>query len=388
MLDVFVILVLSVWIIHSNRVIAARYGPQHASFLNRSWNYLFVYHLVFSCLFPLLPGDAIGYWNFGFQQLQIRSDRMMDYFGVGTVFLLFLDFIPVKVLGLSFLTGNILYGMLGFIGIRYIYRLFLQHQKINVKIAGVPVVPFLFYLPNMNFWTSGVGKDTLCFFGIACFIYGLQSYGKRMVSIVLSFAFVYCIRPHVGMMMIGGLTIAILFSRNVKIYIRALILLAAVGAFILLYGQVAKFLKVDDLSVKSLMAVASDKAAVLSGNLTGSGIDISNYPWPLRLLTYLYRPLFFDVHNLITFFSSVENLVYIVITFLGIRAFKASDLKRIPLWMTVGFFIFLASLLVFSNSLGNLGIIMRMKNMTMIYFLIVLIWFIGNRQSENATHAV
>ena len=376
------ILVVSWLVLNSNRRIAARYGPGRGPLLQRSWNYLFFYHLVFSCLFPLVPGDAVGYWNFGLQQILVRSDKMMDYFGVGTIFLLFLDFIPVKIMGLSFITGNILYGVLGFLGIRYLYRLFLQSQKVNVKVFGLPVVPFLFYLPNMNFWTSGVGKDTLCFFGIAWFLYSMQSFGKRAVSILLSFALVYCVRPHVGMMMIGGVAAGIVLSRNVKPFLRIMTPIFAVGVFLLLYNQVAAFLKIDDLSVKSLVAVANDKAAVLSG-LAGSSVDISHYPWPLRMWTYLYRPLFFDIHNLITFFASLENGVYLVITFAGIKAFRRSDFRTMPLWMLMGTTIFLAMLLVFANSLGNLGIIMRMKNMTMIYFLIVLVWAMGNRKYEN-----
>jgi hypothetical protein len=45
-------------------------------------------------------------------QRQLGSDpnNMLDYFGIATIFLLFLDFIPVRVLGLSFFAGNILYG--------------------------------------------------------------------------------------------------------------------------------------------------------------------------------------------------------------------------------------------------------------------------------------
>jgi hypothetical protein len=331
----------------------------------------------------LVPGDAIGYWDFGLEQISVHSENMRDYFGVGTIFLLFLDFIPVKILGLSFVTGNFLYGVLGFLGIRYLFRLFIENLKVNVKLFGLPVIPFLFYLPNMNFWTSGVGKDTLCFFGIACFLYSLQSYGRRIIPLVLSFALVYYVRPHVAMMMIGGVAVGIIFSGNVKTVYRILVPIVAVGVFFLVYNQVAAFLKVDNLSVKTLENVAADKAQVLSAGTSGSAVAISQYSIPVRLFTYLYRPLFFDVHNVITLVSSMENLVYIVITFMWVQAVKRRDFRRMPFWMVSGGIIFLLSMIVFSNSLGNLGIIMRMKNMTMVYFLLIMIWTISERKAEQ-----
>jgi hypothetical protein len=383
MLDVLVILFISVMVLLSNKRIAERYPIANRAMILRSWNGMFVFHFIFSCLFPLLPGDAIGYWNFGLQQIVIHSDKMFDYFGVGTVFLLFLDFIPVKVLGLSFFTGNFLYGVLGFLGMRYLFRLYIENLKVNVKVLGLPIIPYLFYLPNMNFWTAGVGKDTLCFFGIAWFLYALKSGGRRIIEMAISFALVFFVRPHVAMMILGGLAMSIVFSGNVKPALRFVIPVVVSVAFALLYKQVAAFLKVDDLNVKSVLHVASSTAILLGGNNSGSSVDISNYSIPARLVTYLYRPLFFDVHNFITLSSSFENLLYLVVSIKGIRAYKAKDIRKLPFWMVVGFCIFLLSVAVFSNSLSNLGIIMRMKNMTMIYFLFFCIWCVSERRAEE-----
>jgi hypothetical protein len=51
-----------------------------------------------------------------------------------------------------------------------------------------------------------------------------------------------------------------------------------------------------------------------------------------------------------------------------------------PVWMKAGFIIFLMSVVIFANSLSNLGIIMRMKNMTMVYMLITSIWFVNRKR--------
>jgi hypothetical protein len=139
---------------------------------------------------------------------------------------------------------------------------------------------------------------------------------------------------------------------------------------------------VEDLSVHSLSGLAKDKASSLASKGIGSAVDITNYSIPLRLFTYLYRPLIFDVHNLITFMSFLENVVYMVTTVIGFRSIRWRDLPAIPMWLKAGFITFLTAMIVFSNSLGNLGIIMREKNMTMIYFPMICIWAYSQRKME------
>ncbi|HTJ10941.1 MAG TPA: hypothetical protein VL547_02890 [Dinghuibacter sp.] len=385
MLDVLVIAVVFALVFRSNRKIAESFGFVHGPWYKQSLDRLLLYHTLFSFLFPLVPGDALGYWNFNFQQLAISSDKMSDYFGVGTVFLLWLDFIPARVMGLSFLTGNILYGVCGFLGLRYLFLLYVGALKTNFRIVGLAVIPYLFYLPNMNFWTAGVGKDTLSFFGIAWFLYSLVHFRKKFIYLLPSFMLVYAIRPHVGLMLLLGTTVAMIFSREMKPVYKGLFLVLAVAGFMYVYQKVAIFLMVQDLSVDSLSGLAKDKAGALSARNVGSAVDITQYSIPMRLFTYLYRPLLFDVHNLITFLSFLENLIYLLVTWIGIRAIRWRDLSAMPLWLKAGFVTFLAAMIVFSNSLGNLGIIMREKNMTMIYLPMVCLWISSRRRVEAAT---
>jgi hypothetical protein len=378
MLDIPVILLVFWLAFRSNKRIADSFGPLYAEWYHKQLNNLLIYHSIFSFLFPLLPGDAIGYWNYGFQQLIVHSDNMSDYFGIGTVFLLWLDFIPAKIMGLSFTTANLLYGLVGFLGLRYLFLLYVGSLKSNIKVMGVWAVPWLFYLPNMNFWTSGVGKDTLCFFGIAWFLYSLVHFRRMFIQLILAIAMVYFIRPHMALMLGLGTGIAMIFSRDMKWGYKILFIGLAVMAFLAVYQKVAVYLMIEDLSTKSLTKLAKNKASVLGGNVVGSSVDISQYSVPMRIFTYLYRPLFFDIHNFITLLSCLENLIYLFLTYVGIRAFSLKQMRVLPLWLKAGFLSFFIATIVFANSLGNLGIIMREKNMTMIYLPMVCIWFLSS----------
>jgi hypothetical protein len=385
MLDFIVIPVVIFLVLWSNRRMAYSYETIHAEWLRINLNKLFIYHFIFSFLFPLLPGDASGYWQFSFQQVVAPTDSMFEYFGLGTKFLLFLDYIPVKVLGLSFLTGNILYGTLGFAGLRYLFLLYYKSIHLDFRIGGFPTVPFLFYLPNLNFWTGGVGKDTLCFFCIACIIYCIQFYKKRLIPLTLCFVMVYFIRPHVAFMLAAAVGLVVIFGSRMKFQYRVL-LVALLGVGIrLVYAQILSYLKIDDLSVQSLNHVANGTAFLLGQSYTGSAVDVQSYSYPVRIFTYLFRPLFFDVHNVITLVSSFENLTYMIIVFWAIPLFRWKDIKAMPTWMKIGVLTFVFSTLVFSSSLGNLGIIMRMKNMTMIYLLMYCTWTISRRKAEQVS---
>jgi hypothetical protein len=382
MLDILVISLISWWVMSSNSSFVRSYP--NSSKLKKELNALFIYHFFFVCFFTYyiinFGGDSLAYWNFEMQQIHVTSDNMFDYYGISTTFLLFLNYIPSKILGLSYFTGNFLYGCLGFLGFRYLYILFRDSLSINVRLLGFKVIPFLFYLPNLHFWSAGIGKDTLCFFGIAWFLYGLYNYKKRYITLMLSLLLVYHVRPHMAVLMLAGAGVAIVLTNKVMPVFKVLFIITVLLAFYLVYDKILAFLKIEDLSVASLEELANNRVGVLNRQRVGSGFDLASYSIPVRFFTYLYRPLFFDAHNIASIFSSVENAIYLVITFFGVKNFKPKYVKKMPVWMKAAFLIFLMSVVIFANSLSNLGIIMRMKNMTMVYMLITAGWFINRRR--------
>src|ERR1700761_3891910 len=176
MLDIAVILLLFAGLFRSNARLG-RTNPRMPG-LKKDLNNLLVYHIIFIGIYTvyilLYGGDSLSYWVFESDLGPAKATHWLEYYGYGTVFIEFLCFFPVKILGLSYLTGNCLFGALGYLGMRYLYLMLRQTLPVNVKIWGIWVMPFLFYFPNLHFWVAGVGKDSLCFFGIAWFLYSLQ----------------------------------------------------------------------------------------------------------------------------------------------------------------------------------------------------------------------
>lgn len=388
MLDVLIILCVSYLTLSGNTRLAEK--TFNKAYFKRSFDYLFFYHLLFCLIFTVyilqIGGDSFSYWQLNKDQSGVSSDNWLDYFGTGTLFIQFLNFIPVRILGLSYYTGNFLYAVLGFAGIRYLYFMFIQQLHINFKIFGFWVIPFVFFLPNLHFWTAGVGKDTLCFFAIAWFLFCFHE-KKRVIGLVLSFLLVFYIRPHIAFIMLAGGFFSVILSGNIKPLWKLSFSILVLGVFLLIYQKLLFFLHVEELSTTSIGNLAKAKIIDLNTPAVGSAVALQNYSFPLRLFTYLYRPLFFDAGNIPGFFSSLENLFYLFVSIKGIGCFNFKLIKNLAYWVKAGLCMFLFSTVVFANSLSNLGIALRMKNMFMIYFIFVLLLLIDYKQVKKKAMA-
>jgi hypothetical protein len=189
--------------------------------------------------------------------------------------------------------------------------------------------------------------------------------------------FVYMARPHIGQALILGSGIAIVFGSELKMGVKIVLGTLAFSVAIYMTSSTLAFLEIEDLSLQSLL----EKSDIASGNLNskyvGSGVDIASYSWPLKLFTYMFRPLFFDAHNVMSFLSSFENALYLWLSLFIYRNWTTEAIRDMPLFIKAGMITFIPVTVAFMNSLSNLGIVMRMKNMTMIYFLLFCFFLIA-----------
>ncbi|SEJ61637.1 hypothetical protein SAMN05192553_10695 [Cyclobacterium xiamenense] len=389
MLDIIVIVILLLALFKSNESISKKFRLPWKYQLHL--HYLLVYHLFFSLFFTWyilnFGGDSQGYWYFTMEQILIRGDVYWGrYFGTSTTFILWLTYLPSRVLGLSYLTGNILFGALGFIGIRYLFVMTAVYFPYNHKVLTISLFPIIFYFPNMHFWTAGVGKDSICFWGIAWFVYAVQAYRKRWWQGLLALFFVYMARPHMGQALIAGAAISILFGSEIRKEYKIVLGILALFGSIYLSATTLSFLKLEEFSLEELGSLASKTAGLLASG--HSGIDVASYSIPMRIFTFMFRPIFFDAHNVMAILSSFENALYLYLSFFIYRNWSPEALRDMPVFLKTGIIVFIPTSLAFANSLGNLGAIMRMKNMTMIYFLLFCFFLIAHNKKQRYLRAV
>jgi hypothetical protein len=347
---------------------------------------LYFFHLLFGvyyCLFVL--GDSVGYWK---QPKLMTYSNFIHSFNEeqGTYFIYALNYIPSNILGLSYFTGTIMYSVIGFMGLTFFYLTAIDTIPNNPKFKGYFLFPLLFFLPNLHFWSCAVGKDTLLFFCIGMFVYGLLLIRKRFLLIILALILSYFIRPHITLFMLIAFGFAFVSNENKSLFQRVFFFAIMVSLAIYLFPMVLKFAKIEEATMDNFNSFASNKAALLSHSHTGSAVDVSSYPLPIKIFTFLFRPFFFDINSIPSLFAAIENALLLVLSVSVFRNKPLESFKRAP-FLIQGMVYFLSiGTIAFSQSLGNLGIMIRMRNMFLPGLIIFLLWhfsYVKKDEIEN-----
>ncbi|WP_312421446.1 hypothetical protein [Epilithonimonas sp.] len=324
-------------------------------------------------------GDAWGYWTAAKNMNYLQFIKDVSG-GEGTEFMRAFNFIPANMMGMSFLSNTMFYSLLGFMGMTYFFLIAARTIPYNKMIRGYVLFPLIFFLPNLHFWSAGVGKDTILFLCIGMFVYGLMKPFQRIPMIVIAGLLAMAIRPHILLFLMVGFGLAYVFGGKVSPFQRFLFAAVMIGVGLAILPSVMEFAKIEEASAEGFDKFATGKAAVLSRSSAGSAIDISSYPFPLKVLTFWFRPALFDVKNINGLIAALENLLLLIVFIKAmrtspIRAFKAAPfvIKGLVIFLVVG-------TLAFSQSLGNMGIMIRMRNMFLPGMIIYLMWIFSYEQ--------
>ncbi|QIE58269.1 hypothetical protein G5B37_01400 [Rasiella rasia] len=336
-----------------------------------------MYHLLFAVLFYFYVnqagGDAKNYWFTVKENLDIG---IIDYIelGFGTYFMYALNYLPSGVMDLTFFTGSIFYALIGYFGFVYLYIVFKERIKYNTYIFKIPLFPTILFLPNLHFWSSNVGKDTLLFFCIALLFYAIKSPKQHIWKILLSLGLAYLVRPHIAAYLIAAFGVALLLDANLKLYKKLFIMAIIVAGFALIFDSLVAYLRIDSFDIDTIMSYSEDKVTKLSRDHTGSSVDISSYSYPLKVFTFLYRPLFIDGLSAFGLLASLENLILIILSVKLLLTNPWRYLKKSNSFVKALIIFFLLGALTFSLILGNLGIMLRQKNMFIPALLFICLW--------------
>lgn len=341
---------------------------------------LFCYHILFGIYYYFfIAGDSVGHWN---SSKSMSFEDFVYYFTQeqGTYFSYALNYFPSNFLGLSYFTGTMLYSLLGFIGLTYFYIMAKNLIPFNSRFKGYNLFPALFFLPNLHFWSCAVGKDTLLFLCIALFTYGIMKPIKRFPMLVIAVFLSYFIRPHITFFLLIAFSLVYVNGTKISVLQRFLFFGLMVALSINILPSVMEFAKIDEASVESFEQFSENKSALLSRASVGSAIDISSYPFPLKVFTFLYRPFFFDINGIPAVIASFENLLLLLLSIKVLRNKPLLTFRKAPFAIQGMVLFLIIGTLAFSQSLGNLGIMIRMRNMFLPGLLIFILWSFSYRQ--------
>lgn len=340
---------------------------------------LFFYHMFMSFVFfnyiTINGGDAQGYWRIAkimeFEQLWMT---IISGNATASHYLFLINYIPSNLLNLSFFSGCILYGILGYWAIVYLVVILketfpLLYQLKRIKILNISIFPTILFLPNFHFWSGGIGKDTLLFYCAGAFFYALLNLKRRWHVLIPVVLIAYTIRPHMLLFLMAGFAVAYVLKSKLFVFQKVLFMGVAFVFFLPMLGTVLEFAKMDELSLEAYSQFGEGKAGALAKG-AGSGIELSSLPYPLQVFTFLYRPLFFDANNILALLASFESLIWLILTFNFINNKPLRVFKNSHLIILAAFAYWLIGALAFAPVMGNLGIIIRERNMFLPGFII------------------
>jgi hypothetical protein len=366
-----------------SQVLLKTLSNKFSFFDKKLMNKLYWYHTLFFLIYftyaTFNASDSKAY----FVSASMAQDDLMTLFKTGTKFIVFVAN-PFVQLGFSYITMMLLFSWFGFVGFVYAYLFFKENITINVTVfKKFDLLTLLLFLPNMHFWTASLGKGSLIFMGLMVFIYGLRFPQKRIFSLIIGGGLVYMIRPHVLLFLLVGVMVGILTGKS-KIGggVKFLVLLISLG---FLYFAQNSILGVANLEgsenvIQDFDQFAADQSRRLVSS--NSGVDMSNYPLPLKFFTFWFRPLFIDSPSVLGVFSSIENLIYLLLfaKICNKRFFRF--ILKAPYLVKTCLIIFVLTSFALTFVMSNLGIIMRQKSMVMYFGFFVIYYFLATEKYE------
>ena len=304
------------------------------------------------------------------------TDWGLSYLSNGTSFIVFLNYMLVQWLQLSFLGCFLVFSFISYLGCLKLFDVIidLTDRKYNVSYL-------LLLLIGTHFWTVSLGKDALMFYAMCCLCYNIY-FDKPRSHYILPLMLIGFIRLHVLIFVLVGGGVSYVFT-NKKIKTQTKFVFAGLVLGVLLF-LIPFFLK--EIAVTNISDIEGKLQSSMNANVEGgAGIDLKDANLIVKWFSYMFRPFVFEARNPMFLVSALENLVWLYIFFIIIRGLFFDKIKtNYILWSYIG--IILACTLPLAYTLANFGISMRQKIMIFPFFLILFFIVKNHRKSfyENS----
>ena len=289
------------------------------------------------------------------------TDWGLSYLSNGTSFIVFLNYMLVQWLQLSFLGCFLVFSFISYLGCLKLFEVIIDLTDRNYNISYL-----LLLLIGTHFWTVSLGKDSLMFYSMCCLCYNIY-FDKPKSHYILPLLLVGLIRLHVLIfVLVGGGVSYVFTNKKIKMQTKFIFVGLVLGALLVL---IPFFLK--EIAVTNFSDIEGKLQNSMNANLEGgAGVDMKDSNLIVKWFSYMFRPFVFEARNPMFLVSALENLVWLYIFFIIIKGLFFDKIKtNYILWSYIG--IILACTLPLAYTLANFGISMRQKIMIFPFFLIL-----------------
>lgn len=338
--------------------------------------FLLGYHLIFTYFswnyFAKNGGDAAFYW---FQTDASRNRVFSDLFSYGSDVILLLNYLFAKVLQWDILFGFLLYSFIGFLGIIQFYQLGKILLQGKTSLYGIDCLFLLLLLPNLHFWTAGLGKEALCFLLIATVLLEIARHRYQSFPLVLSFLLLLAIRPHIALFLLTAIALVCFFSTSLKPKQKMIF-----GLFFLIGTAVAVYMLLQLSEIRYLdwnRIQRFNEYSLVSFKDSGSYVPMLEYFYPYKLFTFWFRPFPGEYTTFLGWGLGLENMVWLLLhgiaLFLVVR--KWQQLHFTLVMKIIVLFAVISGVIIVQRYSG-FGIFARTKIMMQPFAGLVLLWIL------------
>lgn len=358
---------------------------KHMFFSKKLMNILFFYHVFFGLVYYLYAlfnnSDSKLYFNRPQNPLLVWA----DFFGTSTTFIDFISWPFINILGFNYEMMMFFFAWLGYLGFLYAYLFFRENIPIKIQVFNkFDLLTLILFFPNMHFWTASLGKGAPIFLALMMYAYAIKKPKNRLITLILGSTIIYFIRPHVFLFVAVGTVLGYMTGKEkISFGKKLLIYIVMIGGLVLVQDQILGIAGLDgsDDLVSDFENFSEGRSASL-GN-SGSGVDMSSYPLPLKLFTFWFRPLFFDAPGLLGLITSVENFIYLLLFFKILRKDFITFLRKSTVVVKMSLVVFFLSSFAMTFIMSNLGIIMRQKSMVMYFAFFVIYYYLAQKKYDK-----
>jgi hypothetical protein len=287
--------------------------------------------------------------------------------------------------GLSLAGAFLIFNFFGFVGLLAVdatLQVAVAKKRKRVRRLATLIV----FLPSMSFWSSAIGKDSIAFMATGLVLWASLRLSKRYWLMATGVVTMLIVRPHIAALMILALALSTAFHSHLSIIKRTVLGVFAAGAAAAVLPIAIGYAGLE--SDAGVAGVAEYIELRQRYNLAGGGaVDISELSLPVKMFTYLFRPMPFEAYSIPSLAASIDNVLLLLLIGLGARqmlkgrnATVSSD--RIFMWAYS-----VSAWLILGLTTANLGIAVRQKWMFTPMLLFLFISVIGRAKRPLRTWA-
>lgn len=344
-------------------------------------------------------GDATGYHGSGIQNAEIWRSFQIPRMDLGTHWvegvtgLIYVPHIPTK------LGGFFIFATLAFIGQVLLYAAF---RRVFPSPRVIWYAILIFFFPNILYWPSSIGKESLMTLFIGITAYGAArlfvNYQALWIGVfAVGVAGAGAVRSHIALALVLSAGAAIALGRAPKLEAARTRRLLALGGLALVLAFAVQYAindfgidltqGISDTLIEEELAEVEEQTDTGGSSVEGTAIR-TPFDIPQAVLRVVFRPLPYDAHNAQALLNSLaEGTLLLALFIWRTPALLRNTIRRWREPYILMALVYSAGFIFGHSAILNLAIVARQRSQ-LIPFILVILVELGSMPVRNAKHPV